>query len=113
MSCRKAPTGTMWEVIEVTGYDKATSWQDMWYDDDDDGIPLSTELRQELEEFLQLLNERLFRLTGKRCGWWPNFSYSVTATGSLQEPPGKTCSGRFFRLPLNNRSFTENEKVEK
>jgi hypothetical protein len=30
----------------------------------------------------------------------------------LLEPPGKTCSGRFFRLPLN-RSFTENEKVEK
>jgi hypothetical protein len=29
-----------------------------------------------------------------------------------QEPPGKTCSGRFFRLPLN-RSFTENEKLEK
>jgi hypothetical protein len=28
------------------------------------------------------------------------------------EPPGKTCPGRFFRLPLN-RSFTENEKVEK
>jgi hypothetical protein len=54
------------------GYDKATSWQDLKHDDDnndDDGIPLSTELRRELEEFLQPLNERLFRLTGKRCDW--------------------------------------------
>jgi hypothetical protein len=30
----------------------------------------------------------------------------------LSDGPGKTCAGRFFRLPLN-RSFTENEKVEK
>ena len=32
-------------------------------------IPLSKELLQELDEFLQPINERLFQLIGKRCDW--------------------------------------------
>ena len=75
------------------GYDKATSWtqvegenkhgkdSDITASTDNDRagnstivtsgseIPLSNELLQELEEFLQPINERLFHLVGKRCDW--------------------------------------------
>jgi hypothetical protein len=44
--------------------------------------------------------------------WLKKELASEYIAGGFQEPLGKTCSGRFFRLPLN-RSFTENEKVEK
>jgi hypothetical protein len=37
--------------------------------DENDSIPLSAELKKELLDFLQPYNERLFRLTGKRCHW--------------------------------------------
>ncbi|CAJ1954121.1 unnamed protein product [Cylindrotheca closterium] len=57
------------------GYDTATSWNevrnetDNYSGDDGDEIPLSVELRQELDEFLKPFNERLFNLVGKRCDW--------------------------------------------
>jgi hypothetical protein len=66
------------------GYDKATSWaeveeeehhsNDDGDDDDDDDdeeeiYPLSAELKQELQDFVDPINERLFQLTGRRCNW--------------------------------------------
>lgn len=52
------------------GYDEATNWTEVQEEKvDETDIPLSDELRQELEEFLEPLNERLFALVGKRCDW--------------------------------------------
>lgn len=74
------------------GYDTATPWQELQSDpllvppkdfvdtqdeddddknddDNEDAIPLSPELRQEVLDFIRPYNERLFRLTGKRCNW--------------------------------------------
>lgn len=56
------------------GYDTATSWSELYNETETAAviqkeIPLSAELRQDLEEFLKPLNERLFSLVGKRCDW--------------------------------------------
>lgn len=53
------------------GYDTATSWNELKNETQNvvEEIPLSTELRQELEGFLKPFNERLFSLVGKRCDW--------------------------------------------
>jgi hypothetical protein len=87
------------------GYDKATSWEELEKDQEDqeeetmdvmsnatmtnttqkqfhhsndaatpspvmtNGIPISQELYDELQEFVKPFNERLFALTGKRCNW--------------------------------------------
>jgi hypothetical protein len=60
------------------GYDKATSWAEVEEEEeehqqddesDNDAIPLSAELKQELQDFLDPINERLFQLTGRRCQW--------------------------------------------
>ena len=56
------------------GYDTATSWSEVRNETEasnggGDEIPLSDELRQELDEFLKPFNERLFSLVGKRCDW--------------------------------------------
>jgi hypothetical protein len=58
------------------GYDKATSWaeveeeeHDLQEEDGEQAIPLSEELKQELQDFLDPINERLFQLTGRRCKW--------------------------------------------
>eukprot|EP00980_Cylindrotheca_fusiformis_P031367 scaffold26259_cov108-Cylindrotheca_fusiformis.AAC.1 len=57
------------------GYDTATSWSELLNETKDsstatqDTIPLSKELRQQLDDFLKPLNERLFSLVGKRCNW--------------------------------------------
>jgi hypothetical protein len=34
-----------------------------------DTIPLSDQVRQELEDFVRPYNERLFNLVGRRCNW--------------------------------------------
>lgn len=59
------------------GYDKATPWEELEEEahnatslDDDDGIPLSAETRQEVLDFVRPYNERLFQLVGKRCQGW-------------------------------------------
>jgi hypothetical protein len=59
------------------GYDKATSWAEVEEEEhhsqqehgDDKEIPLSEALKQELQDFLDPINERLFQLTGRRCNW--------------------------------------------
>jgi len=64
-----------YNVGEHRGYDTATSWTEVHNETDSSGggegdeIPLSNELRQELDEFLKPFNERLFSLVGKRCDW--------------------------------------------
>jgi hypothetical protein len=76
------------------GYDTATSWEQVLAEEEQDDasasatfvketennattttesdpleLPLSAELRAELDAFIRPLNERLFRLTGRRCNW--------------------------------------------
>lgn len=52
-----------------TGYGRLSSWSELHKEQKNDSLPLSTEFRQELEEFIQPYNERLFALTGRRCNW--------------------------------------------
>ncbi|OEU17032.1 hypothetical protein FRACYDRAFT_269179 [Fragilariopsis cylindrus CCMP1102] len=77
------------------GYDTATSWDEIQQqqqqqqdekeegssssstqgttiannNNNNNGIPLPDDLYQELKDFIDPLNERLFALTGKRCNW--------------------------------------------
>jgi len=71
------------------GYDTATSWDEIQEEEgeeegsspsstqgtmitnnnNDNVIPLPDDLYQELKDFIDPLNERLFALTGKRCNW--------------------------------------------
>lgn len=61
----------MYNVAGHKGYDKATSWEEVLAEEESKSteIPLSDDLRNELTEFLQEHNERLFTLAGKRCPW--------------------------------------------
>jgi len=49
------------------GYDKEISWEDVNINKQGN---LSVALKQELMDFLQPYNERLFNLVGRRCAWW-------------------------------------------
>ena len=55
------------------GYDKEISWNEFnasrAADEARLEIPLTEELRQEVEAFVQPYNERLFQLVGRRCNW--------------------------------------------
>jgi hypothetical protein len=61
------------------GYNKKTSWTVMESEVEAETetnvtevqreIPLSEELRLELSDFIRPYNERLFKLTGRRCNW--------------------------------------------
>jgi hypothetical protein len=54
------------------GYDTATSWQELQNEtisNSQSENPLSDKLFQELKEFLEPINERLFDLVGERCSW--------------------------------------------
>jgi hypothetical protein len=61
------------------GYDKKTSWTVIESEVEAETetnvtaaqreIPLSKELRLELSDFIRPYNERLFKLTGRRCDW--------------------------------------------
>jgi len=48
------------------GYDNEISWNDVDLTKEGD---LPQDLRQELLEFFEPYNERLFALTGRRCNW--------------------------------------------
>ena len=60
------------------GYDLETSWADIENEKlgnsttsivETDKIPLSDELRKEVEDFIRPYNERLFDVVGRRCNW--------------------------------------------
>jgi len=76
------------------GYDRATPWEELLLEEEEDGdnnattttnstedensegshpktkeIPLPEDLYQEVKDFIDPYNERLFALTGKRCDW--------------------------------------------
>jgi hypothetical protein len=51
------------------GYDYETSWSEVEEEHKKDDVPISDELRRELEEFIRPYNERLFKMTGRRCNW--------------------------------------------
>lgn len=52
------------------GYDNETPWSEVESTlKSTSDIPLTEEFRREVEEFIRPYNERLFRLTGKRCNW--------------------------------------------
>ena len=61
------------------GYDKETAWTELDNENENesnetslveaDEIPLSEELRKEVEDFIRPYNERLFALVGRRCNW--------------------------------------------
>ena len=57
------------------GYDKEVSWETIQQESkpanvtSPNEIPLSPEVRKEVDEFVRPINERLFALTGHRCDW--------------------------------------------
>jgi hypothetical protein len=51
------------------GYDYEVAWSKIEEEHKKDDVPISDELRQELEEFIRPYNERLFNMTGRRCNW--------------------------------------------
>lgn len=59
------------------GYDEETPWTEIENEKignetspmETDEIPLSKELRNEVEDFVRPYNERLFALVGRRCNW--------------------------------------------
>lgn len=55
------------------GYDKEISWEMISEESEKDAlnkvIPLSNETMDELRQFVKPYNERLFKLTGRRCKW--------------------------------------------
>ena len=59
----------MYNVRGHEGYDKLTSWNNEKEEKSDDSIPISDVFREELNAFVQIHNERLFSLVGKRCSW--------------------------------------------
>ena len=61
----------MFNVAGHKGYDKATTWEEAKEEEESkpSAIPISDDLLEELMEFLQSHNERLFNLTEKRCPW--------------------------------------------
>jgi hypothetical protein len=71
---------------------------------------------KEYEEYIQrvrrVYTKRMKSTHGTMSTYEEYEECVIISINRRMEPPGKTCSGRFFRLPLN-RSFTENEKVEK
>ena len=61
--------GGAYNVGGHRGYDYEISWNQLNKEQEKDKIPLSEEFRLELEEFIRPYNERLFKLTGRRCNW--------------------------------------------
>lgn len=51
------------------GYDTEVTLKELQEEHKSSEIPLSAEFRKELEDFIRPYNERLFRLTGRRCDW--------------------------------------------
>ena len=51
------------------GYDRPSTWEETTQEHANETIPLSSEFRTELQEFLDEQNERLFTLVGRRCPW--------------------------------------------
>lgn len=62
----------MFNVAGHKGYDKSISWEEAKKEEEESQateVAISDDLRDELMEFLQPHNERLFALAGKRCPW--------------------------------------------
>ena len=59
----------MYNVRGHEGYDKLTSWDSEKKEKTEDAIPLSDVFREELNAYVNIHNERLFSLVGKRCSW--------------------------------------------
>lgn len=61
------------------GYDNEVSWNELQVESlsntsdsesaDSEAIPLSDQVRRDLEDFVRPYNERLFKLVGRRCKW--------------------------------------------
>ena len=51
------------------GYDNEISWEKIEDDHKKDEIPLSNELRKEIEDFIRPYNQRLFDMSGRQCDW--------------------------------------------
>jgi hypothetical protein len=54
-----------WDELEEERLNNATGGEDAMKEE----IPLSAEVRLELEDFVRPYNERLFKLVGRRCDW--------------------------------------------
>jgi hypothetical protein len=63
--------GGSYNVGGHRGYDKETPWEEFHKTDSIRGAKgaIPEELRQELLQFFEPFNERLFNLTGRRCDW--------------------------------------------
>lgn len=51
------------------GYDNEISWEKIEDDHKKDEVPLSSELRKEVEDFIRPYNQRLFDMSGRQCDW--------------------------------------------